>query len=111
MLRSIYDTPALGKLQDILGGPVPFSSKFFWGRAPKKQGRGEASAPLARCSAAAAAVVIVVAAAVVIAAAIVAAPAAAAEQDNDEDDDPQAAVAAPTVIAAPHDEYLLIMKF
>ena len=44
---------------------------------------------------------------VVVAAAIVAAPAATAEQNNNEDDDPQAAVAAPTVIAAPHDEYLL----
>ena len=42
---------------------------------------------------------------------VAAAPAAAAEQDDDEDDDPQAAAAAaPVVIAAPHYEYLLIMK-
>jgi len=50
----------------------------------------------------------VVAAAVVIAAAAPVPVAAAAEQNDNEDNDPQTASAAPTVIAAPHCEYLLL---
>ena len=38
------------------------------------------------------------------------APAAAAAQDDDQQNDPQAASAAPAVIAAPHNEYLLIYE-
>ena len=44
------------------------------------------------------------------AAAVVSAPAAAAAQDDDQQNDPQAASAAPAVIAAPHNEYLLIYE-
>ena len=87
----------------------PFFRQNFFPEHSIKIARRETfpSAPRIGASAAAA---VVAAAVVVVAAAIVAAPAAAAEQDDDEDDDPQAAAAAPVVIAAPHYEYLLIMK-
>lgn len=58
------------------------------------------------CVSAAAAATVSAAAVVVIAAPI----AAAAAQDEDEYDDPQAATAAKAVIAAPHNEYLLIYE-
>lgn len=59
------------------------------------------------CVSAAAAAVVTAAAVVIVTAPI----AAAAAQDEDEYDDPQAATAAKAVIAAPHNEYLLKMKF
>ena len=59
------------------------------------------------CVSAAAAAVVTAAAVVIVAAPI----AAAAAQDEDEYDDPQAATAAKAVITAPHNEYLLKMKF
>ena len=92
-------------MQVFCGGISPFSAKFFPGPEYKKSAEGISLRARTSISAAA-----VVAATIVAAVIPTATPAATAEQDDDEQDDPQAAVAAPTVIAAPHYEYLLIMK-
>ena len=113
-----YHTPIFQKTQgQFLPGWGSFFQKgvFFHRKQPlplrsagqKGPGVRRHPGPCSSCSAAAAVVAAVVVAA---AAAVVSAPAAAAAQDDDQQNDPQAASAAPAVIAAPHNEYLLIYE-
>lgn len=119
----VYHTPIFIKMQS-------FFSEIAWNSTQKlpavrlhRQTKGARAPPGARAAhasiqfaseprSAAAAAVISTAAAVPAATGIPTAPAVptAAAEDDDQHDDPQAASAAPAVIAAPHNEYLLIYE-